>query len=140
MAQLVVHSDKPQHPPWPLSVTAQNPIPPSEKLLFTFKNSKDIARWNIFTDQEFGGQSEAALALSDNPPVRGTAFGSCSPCNSSSCTEGASQCSAVFRWQCKSCSSSTICIGCAYTFAQFVDIGLYLREASITGHWAMQLY
>lgn len=57
-------------------VTVKNPIPPSEKLLFTFKNDKDLARWSTFTDQEFGGQSEATLALSDNTPVRGTAFGS----------------------------------------------------------------
>lgn len=52
----------------------QNPIPPSEKLLFTFKTDKDLARWSTFSDQEFGGQSEASLALSQTPPVRGTAF------------------------------------------------------------------
>lgn len=57
------------------AVTVKNPIPPSEKLLFSFKNEKDLARWSTFTDQEFGGQSEAKLALSDNTPVRGTAFG-----------------------------------------------------------------
>ena len=58
------------------AVTVKNPIPPSEKLLFTFKNEKDLARWSTFTDQEFGGQSEAKLALSETTPVRGTAFGS----------------------------------------------------------------
>ena len=59
------------------AVTVKNPIPPSEKLLFTFKNGKDLARWTTFTDQEFGGQSEAKLALSEKTPVRaGTAFGS----------------------------------------------------------------
>ncbi|DBA75841.1 hypothetical protein WJX77_010736 [Trebouxia sp. C0004] len=45
----------------------QNPIPPSEKLLFTFKTEKDLARWSTFSDQEFGGQSEASLALSQTP-------------------------------------------------------------------------
>ena len=52
----------------------QNPIPPSEKLLFTFKTEKDLARWSTFSDQEFGGQSEASLTLSQAPAVRGTAF------------------------------------------------------------------
>lgn len=62
------------HPNQADAVTVKNPIPPAEKLLFTFKNEKDLARWNTFTDQEFGGQSEAKLALSPNTPVRGTAL------------------------------------------------------------------
>lgn len=57
-----------------MTAAVQNPIPPSEKLLFTFKTESDLARWSTFTDQEFGGQSEALLALSPTPPVRGTAF------------------------------------------------------------------
>lgn len=57
-----------------MTAAVQNPIPPSEKLLFTFKTESDLARWSTFTDQEFGGQSEALLTLSPTPPVRGTAF------------------------------------------------------------------
>lgn len=49
----------------------QDPIPPSEKLLFRFKTPQDLATWNVFTDQEYGGQSEAAITMSDSKPVRG---------------------------------------------------------------------
>lgn len=55
-------------------VAVQNPIPPSEKVLFSFNTEKDLARWSTFTDQEFGGQSEASLALSQTSPVCNTAI------------------------------------------------------------------
>ena len=80
----------------------QNPIPPSEKLLFTFKTEKDLARWSTFSDQEFGGQSEASLALSQTPPVRGTAF---APCMQNLCA----QASAVGSQSVQNATYSVLC-------------------------------
>ncbi|KAK9803259.1 hypothetical protein WJX72_001399 [[Myrmecia] bisecta] len=42
----------------------KDPYPPSSRQLFRFKSPEDLAAWNIFTDQEFGGLSTASLSSS----------------------------------------------------------------------------
>ena len=47
----------------------QNPYPPSERLLYSFGSAQELARWKVFTDQEYGGRSTAELALSAEAEV-----------------------------------------------------------------------
>lgn len=46
----------------------KNPNPPAKKLLFAFNTDQDLAVWNVFTDQQYGGQSEASLTASQTSP------------------------------------------------------------------------
>ena len=47
----------------------QSPYPPAERLLYSFGSSDDLARWKVFTDQQYGGRSTAELASSPDEPV-----------------------------------------------------------------------
>jgi hypothetical protein len=47
----------------------QNPYPPSERLLYSFGSAQELARWKVFTDQEYGGRSTAELTLSPDAEV-----------------------------------------------------------------------
>lgn len=44
----------------------QNPYPAAERLLYHFASAEDLARWKVFTDRVYGGQSIAQLSLSSN--------------------------------------------------------------------------
>eukprot|EP00884_Botryococcus_braunii_P023156 jgi/Botrbrau1/9524/Bobra.0211s0015.1 len=43
------------------------PFPSAEKLFYSFHTNKDLARWKVFTDMEFGGKTTASLNLMDEP-------------------------------------------------------------------------
>ena len=60
------------HSPFFLSISnaASDPIGPASTRIFQFASPADIANWEVFTDAELGGQSEAQLRLSDDDPVR----------------------------------------------------------------------
>jgi hypothetical protein len=49
----------------------QQPLPPTERLLYSFASEQDLALWNVFTDKDFGGQSTAELSPSRDETVRG---------------------------------------------------------------------
>ena len=53
-----------------LHLEVQNPYPPVDRLLYSFSSAEDLAHWNVFTDQQYGGQSTAKLVLSGDELVR----------------------------------------------------------------------
>lgn len=55
-----------------LFAAVRYPFPEAEKVLYTFQSRDDLARWKIFTDQEFGGRTTAILSPMAEPPVCGT--------------------------------------------------------------------
>jgi hypothetical protein len=52
-----------------MCLAVRYPFPEAEKVLYTFQSVDDLARWRIFTDQEFGGRTTAALSQMAEPPV-----------------------------------------------------------------------
>ena len=52
-----------------LCCSVRNPFPPSEKVLFRFQTDKDVARWKVFTDQDYGGRTTACLQSSQQHSV-----------------------------------------------------------------------
>ncbi|MEW5315261.1 MAG: hypothetical protein WDW38_006704 [Sanguina aurantia] len=58
-------------------------VVPPPKVLYTFKGTKEVAKWRVFSDNSFGGSSSAALELS--PSGKSASF---SGCVSKKMTEG----------------------------------------------------
>ena len=54
-----------------LSVAARDPgnLGASSSLLFKFASQEDLSQWNVFSDKQHGGKSEAELRLADDEPV-----------------------------------------------------------------------
>lgn len=53
-----------------VSLLAVQVVPPP-KVLYTFKGTKEVAKWRVFSDNSFGGSSAAALELSPSGKVLG---------------------------------------------------------------------
>ena len=51
------------------TLAVRNPVPPTEAVLFRFQTEKELARWKVFTDQQYGGQTTARLDPSTAEPV-----------------------------------------------------------------------
>ena len=53
------------------AVAARDPgnLGASSSLLFKFASQQDLSQWNVFSDKEHGGKSEAELRLADDEPV-----------------------------------------------------------------------
>ncbi|XP_002529176.2 probable complex I intermediate-associated protein 30 isoform X1 [Ricinus communis] len=49
-----------------LTWSAEDLMPPSERLIFNFNSKEELKKWHLYSDSEYGGLSSASLEITDD--------------------------------------------------------------------------